>query len=381
MRYPSSSPPPPRDGLPLTRQAIEGGRQVGLHIGAQLYVARGGQVVADLGLGEARPGVPMTADTIMLWLSAGKPIGAAAIMQLAERGQLDLHDAVARFIPEFSRNGKEAITLRHLLIHTGGFRWVDIGAPGAPWGEIIEQICGAKIERDWTPGERAGYHPFSSWYILGEVVRRVDGRSFSQYVREEIFLPLGMVDSWIGMSAEQFAAYGQRMGVLMSFEKAEPARHRYSQPAGATACVPGGNGHGPMHDLGRFYQMLLGDGELQGKRILSRHSVRQMTSRQRVGLFDETFRHVMDWGLGLIIDSNRYGAETVTYGYGRFSSPRTFGHGGSQSSVGFADPDRQLVVALVFNGMPGDRKHDARLRTVLAALYTDLGLASQGNSG
>ena len=62
----------------------------------------------------------------------------------------------------------------------------------------------------------------------------------------------------------------------------------------------------------------------------------------------------MDWGLGTIIDSNRYGVDTVPYGYGKHSSPTTFGHGGSQSSVGFADPERKLVVAVVFNGMPGE---------------------------
>ena len=83
----------------------------------------------------------------------------------------------------------------------------------------------------------------------------------------------------------------------------------------------------------------------------------------------------MDWGLGIIIDSNRYGDDTVPYGYGRSSSPRTFGHGGSQSSIAFADPDCRLVVAAVFNGMPGEAKHDARMRAVLAALYEDLGLA------
>lgn len=366
----------PGDILPRTCQAIAGGMQVGLHIGAQLFVAHEGRTVADFGLGESRPGVPMTAETVMLWLSSSKPIGAAAILQLVERGLVGLDDPVARSVPEFGQKGKEVITLRHLLTHTGGFRWVDIGAGELTWDQIIERLCAAKLERDWTPGARAGYHPFTSWYILGEVVRRVDGRPFSRYVREQIFEPLGMRDSWIGMSDAQFAAYGQRLGVLLNLEKAEPAPHRYSSLAGATACVPGGNGHGPMHDLGRFYQMLLGGGELDGVRVLSGESVRLMTSRQRVGMFDETFRHAMDWGLGLIIDSKQHGIECVPYGYGPYSSPGTFGHGGSQSSVGLADPERQLVVALVFNGMPGERKHDVRLRAVLAALYIDLGLAA-----
>lgn len=349
--------------------------QVGLHVGAQLYVSRQGRVLADFGLGEARPGVPMTADTVMLWLSSSKPIGAAAIMQLRERGLVDLDLPVAHYLPEFAQRGKEAITLRHLLTHTGGFRWVDIGWPNANWNEVIERICAAKLERDWIVGQRAGYHPYSSWYILGEIVRRVDGRTFADYVRQQIFLPLGMRDSWIGMSESQFRLYGDRLGVMISLEKGEPAPHRYSTLVGATACVPGGNGHGPMHDLGRFYEMLLGGGELDDVRVLSSESVALMTTPQRVGMFDETFRHVMDWGLGLIVDSNRYGADTVPYSYGPYSSPRTFGHGGSQSSVGFADPARELVVAVVFNGMPGEAKHNARIRSFLAALYEDLGLA------
>jgi CubicO group peptidase (beta-lactamase class C family) len=119
--------------------------------------------------------------------------------------------------------------------------------------------------------------------------------------------------------------------------------------------------------------MLAGGGAFEGVRILSSESVARMTSRRRVGLFDETFRHTMDWGLGLIIDSNRYGADTVPYGFGRYASERAFGHGGAQSSIGFCDPARELVVAIVFGGMPGEGKHNARMRAVLAALYEDLG--------
>ena len=352
--------------------------QVGLHIGAQAYVAvrrdTAWEIVADFGLGQSRPGVPMTADTSMLWFSSGKPVGAAAILQLVERGKLSLDDPVALYIPEFAAHGKQAITLRHILTHTGGFRWVDIEWRES-WDEIIARICNAKLERNWVVGQTAGYHPFSSWYILGEVVRRVDGRPYGDYVRQEIFLPLKMIDSWVGMPLEQFEAYGNRLGVMQHLEKSEPAADRYDRPAAASVCVPGGNARGPMHDLGRFYQMLLDGGQLDGTRVLSGESVRLMTTPQRVGMFDETFRHVMDWGLGMIADNNRYGAETIPYGYGKYSSPRTFGHGGKEASVGFADPDRQLVVAVVFNGMPGEAKHDIRMRTLLAALYEDQGLA------
>jgi len=82
----------------------------------------------------------------------------------------------------------------------------------------------------------------------------------------------------------------------------------------------------------------------------------------------------MDWGLGFILNSSLYGADTVPYSFGRHASPRTFGHGGAQSSVAFADPEHGLAVALLFNGMPGEARHHVRVREVLSALYEDLGL-------
>ena len=114
---------------------------------------------------------------------------------------------------------------------------------------------------------------------------------------------------------------------------------------------------------------------LEPVRILSPESVQLLTTRQRIGMYDQTFRHVMDWSLGLIMSSNRYGDETVPYGYGVDCSDDTFGHGGSQSSVGFADPEFGLVVTVVMNGMPGEAIHHGHMNSFLAALYQDLGLA------
>src|SRR5215218_5132362 len=99
--------------LPRTLAAIERGREEGLHVGAQVYASLAGEVVGDFALGLARtaPAVPMSHDTLMLWMSAGKPVAAVAVAQLWERGLLDLDDAVAKFIPEFAANGKDVITL------------------------------------------------------------------------------------------------------------------------------------------------------------------------------------------------------------------------------------------------------------------------------
>jgi CubicO group peptidase (beta-lactamase class C family) len=363
-----------------TLSIVEAGIRDGLQIGAQGYVSRNGRAVFDFAVGEAAPGVPMTGGAVMLWLSSSKPVAAAAILQLCEAGRLQLDDPVALHIPEFAANGKDAVAVRHLLTHTCGFRFIDLGDATTPWDEIIRRICLAPLEKNWVPGERAGYHPYTSWYVLGELVARLSGVSFSQYVRERIFLPLGMNDCWIGMPPEVRDGYGARLGVLVNTEKHDAAGrplltpYVWSTPEGIVACAPGGNGHGPMRQLSRFYEMLLGGGERAGVRILSTESVRQMTARQRIGLKDETFRHDLDWGLGVIPNNRRHGVDTVPYGYGRHASDEAFGHSGSQSSVAFADPQHGLAVAIVFNGMCGERRHQSRMRAVLDALYEDLGI-------
>jgi CubicO group peptidase (beta-lactamase class C family) len=140
---------------------------------------------------------------------------------------------------------------------------------------------------------------------------------------------------------------------------------------GAAACRPGRNGRGPARELARFYERLL----KRGESVVTPQSAEALAARHRVGMYDHTFKHVIDWGLGFIPESSQYGAETVPYGYGPHASRRTFGHSGSQSSVAFADPEQGLAVAVICNGMPREGPHQRRIRQVLAAAYEDLGLA------
>jgi CubicO group peptidase (beta-lactamase class C family) len=362
--------------LPHTRQALEDGIQEGLHRGAQLYVSRRGEAVADGAVGEDRPGVPLTRDHLMLWLSSTKPVGAVAIGQLWERGRLEIDDPVVCYIPEFAAHGKEGITIRHLLTHTAGIRMLDVGWPQDSWDQIIARICARKPEPRWPPGEKAGYHTASSWFILGEIIRRIDGRTFDRYVREEIFGPLGMRDCWVGMPLDRFLAYQEagRIGAMWETDKPGAPSYGGDTEEKCTTIHPGGNGYGPVRELGRFYEMLLNRGSFQGRRLLLPQTVEALTSRQREGIVDATFTHIVDWGLGFILDSKRYDVETTPYGYGHFASDRTFGHSGARSSTAFADPEHGLVVALVFNGMPGNEQHERRIRAALDAVYQDLGL-------
>ena len=127
-----------------------------------------------------------------------------------------------------------------------------------------------------------------------------------------------------------------------------------------------------MRELGRFYEMLLKHGALGSKRILASPTVEAITTRQRIGMLDQTFGIVLDWGLGFIVDA---------FLYGKYCSDRAFGHGGAQSSVGFCDPEHDLVVAMVLNGMPGSLPHNQRMLNLANAIYLDLGLVEEGEQG
>jgi len=368
------------DHLPRTVAAIRSGIEERLHLGAQLYVSMDGDVRVDGALGEDRPGVPLTRDHLMLWLSATKAVTAVAIAQLWERGRLALDDPIAVHLPEFAQGGKEQVTLRHALTHTSGFRMIDVGWPELSWEEVLRKICKRRLEPRWVPGEKAGYHLTSSWFVLGELIRRLDGRPVDRYLRQEIFEPLGMESCWVGMPVERYREELEAGRLAHTWNTEgwqdgdEPPAHPWRQEARATRPSPGGNGRGPMRELGRFYEALLAG----GGPLVSPQTVEAMTARHRAGLYDHTFRHVMDWGLGFILDSNQYGADTVPYGYGPHASRRTFGHSGYRSVSAFADPRHRLAVALAFNGTPTHEAHERRVRSVLGALYQDLELAGDG---
>ena len=136
---------------------------------------------------------------------------------------------------------------------------------------------------------------------------------------------------------------------------------------------PGSGARGPIRELGLFYETLV---RKRGSTILSPQTVEALTARHRVGMYDHTFKHVIDWGLGFIINSNMYGVDSVPYGFGPHASMRTFGHSGNQSSTGFCDPEHGLVVSWVMNGMPGEARHQERARAINAAIYEDLGFTS-----
>ncbi|MDK1022350.1 MAG: serine hydrolase domain-containing protein [Candidatus Hydrogenedentes bacterium] len=348
-----------RDGLEGAIRLLEKQRDAGLHDGAQLFVARNGNVVLDVAIGEARPGVPLTTGSVMLWYSSTKPLTAVAIAQQLERGKLKLDERVQSIIPEFA-NGKESATIKHILTHTGGFPMNDFPFLRYDWDSVIQSICDEQAE--YEPGTAAGYHPLSGWCILGEIVRRLDGRPIEVYLDEEIFGPLGMMDTSLGISAAREAELGHRLSSIS--EKTEPLTNAeaWNDPRARPRILPGGSGYGSAHDLGKFYLALWNGGECEGLRILKKETVDLFTSTHRSGMVDRTFSSEElqvspPWGLGF----SRGTDAAIDSSLGRRSTSAAYGHGGMRSSVGFVEPSRDLVVTIIANGLPSEIENTRRL--------------------
>ena len=372
----TTSPADP--ALPRTRAALTAGFDAGWHVGAQLAVWHDGAPFATVAEGIARPGVAMHHDSLIAWFSGTKLVTATAVAQLVDRGLLDYDQPVSSVIPEFGTRGKDVVTIAQALMHTGGFRRIADGGEmfigGIAPDDLLTRIYDAPLE--WVPGERAGYHPVTGFHVLGEVVHRVDGRAFADYVAEEIFEPLGMGDSWIALSPERVGAYGDRI-VTMHDTTTQPPQviGRFLKATGFAWAEPSSSGIGPVSDLVRLAEALRQGGSLEDQRILSPAAVATMTARRRVAMRDETFNSIMDWGLGVMVNSWQYAQRPTFYGYGDHAGPDAFGHGGRQSSLVFADPAHRLSFALACNGMPGEAANHRRTQLVVNALYQDLGLA------
>lgn len=360
--------------LPRTIDVIQQGRERGLHHGVQLCVRLRGETIADLAVGESPDGRLFTPDTLLPWLSAGKPITALAFLswlfdsEFADGDDLGLDTRVTAVIPEFGVHSKDPITFRHVLTHMAGIAPVPTGWPQTPWDQIIARLCAAGVLAAFQIGVDAAYDPNRSWFILGEILQRKTGVPIAEHLKKAICEPAVMTDSWLAMPAEIHRKYGDRVGAVAVRDPEGQLKTTHGHAADMCAAAsPGSSWRGPIHDLVKFYD------------FLRLNAPPPMKQRQRVGLYDRTFQHKIDFGLGIIIDSNRYGKETVPYGFGRYCSENTFGHGGAQSSIGFCDDDKALIVAAVANGLPGEAQHNRRFRELSSAIYEDLGLGGDAH--
>ncbi|MGN6387251.1 MAG: serine hydrolase domain-containing protein [Verrucomicrobiota bacterium] len=355
---------------------LQNGIDQGLHTGAQIYVSLKGRSQIDFAIGESRSGVPMSTHSIIQWYSSGKPLTAIAIAQLLDQNKLELSDPISRYIPAFSGDGRDAITIQHLLTHTAGIRPADKLPADLDWPIALERIAGTNLEKDWPAGEKAGYSSMAGWFLLGEAIQNIVDRPFDEFMRREVLEPLGMHDTWLRLPFEKFRNYGDQIAPMFQLKDGTRELAELQDSFGMAICRPGSSARGPVRELGLFYEMLLNRGNVQGRRFLESPTVDYFTTPRRTGIFDQTFLSRLDWGLGFLLNSHPHDPEKSPYGYGRSASPQTFGHSGVQSSCAFADPKHQLVVAWVCNCMPGERAHQARQRAINNAVYEELGLTS-----
>ena len=346
-------------GLRVVEELFQSMLDNGVHTGACLAAYRHGKQVLDLygGLADADAGTPVTQDTLFVIYSCTKALTATCMHVLHERGKFDWDDLVTRHWPEFGKNGKERCTIRHIMVHRGGFPATPPGLP-LQWDAIVRAI--EDTEAIYEPGTVQAYHPVNYGWVVGELVRRIDGRPYSQFLREEITGPLGMSDTYVGLPAELEG----RVAKIHAMDDADPAaRGRlqnipdivsiFNRPEVHQAVIPAANGISTARDLARFYAALVGGGALDGVRILKSESVAEATSLHSEGL-DRTTTGYVRLGLGLALADPRMG-------YSRTSNLRTFGHAGAGTSIAWGDMDADLGVAIVVNGYRPDSTNNPRL--------------------
>jgi CubicO group peptidase (beta-lactamase class C family) len=369
----AAGPPPPEASAPdLSRvpELLERQREAGWHDCAQIYVSLRGEMLLDAAVGESRPGRDLLVDDVMLWYSSGKPLTTVAVLQLWEQGRLGLDDPVADFIDGWAA-GKERVTLRHVLTHTGGFPMLSDGTfdKDVTYADAVARIAAHPAE--WEPGTAAAYHASSGWKVLGAVVQAVDGRPVDQYLRGEVLEPLHMHDSSLGIPLEAQRELGDRLVPIAWKGHLFPRIDRdgalsmvpyridevHNEPGHVAKVEPGGGMRGPARELGRFYESLLG----YGPTILDPRTVETMSAVHRYGIRDIVFGTSLPWGLGVAVE------------FSGGTTRRAFGHGGMASSRGFADRECGLVVAVVTNGLPSFVPAEQRVLEITDAVYTALG--------
>jgi CubicO group peptidase (beta-lactamase class C family) len=363
--------------LPAFQEVVTDGIRRGLHTCVQVCVLLDGHEYFNGAFGETEPGRELSTEDIMPWRSAGKPLTALLILKQLHALGIPLGTPLASLLPEAASTDKAAISLMSLLTHTAGFPQIDTGWPLVSWEQSVHRVL---VEPCGLPGGTAAYHPQSSWFLLGEILCRLAGGSlsFADLLRRDLLDPLGMSDVYCGIPEKQLPGLASRLPQLYERERGQLIPAAWSTPTWLTQSSPGSNLRGPVKQLARFMQLLLSEGVAEGgHEFVPGEVVRAMTARHRVGAFDQTLQHIVDFGLGVICNSNVWGVDTVPYGFGRWSSSGAFGHGGAQCALAMCDPERRLTVAWAANGFCGEAQHQRRNRMLQDALYRDLGFADQ----
>jgi CubicO group peptidase (beta-lactamase class C family) len=365
--------------------------------GAAACVYHHGERVVDLWGGYSDDeGSLWSRDTMAPSFSTTKGVASTLLHILADRGLIDYDARVADYWPEFAKAGKEEITIRQVMSHQSGLyhirQMIDHVDRMLDWEHMVEAI--ENTPPIHAPGKRTGYHGLTYGFIVGEVIQRVTGNRFADLVQSEIAQPLGLDGLYIGtpekelsraaklifpestrsLSQTSFGKYLElylagmsrglrRVGIdsdLSSIFDALAPRgisdFDFGSPESLRVAIPAGNGLFTARSLAKLYATLAAGGEFEGVRLLSPETIEQAselqspTGRQSVIPFD------MRWRLG-------YHGVITTQGYPRGA----FGHFGFGGSGAWADPKRDLAVALIVNSGLGSPFGDVRTARISGA--------------
>ncbi len=354
--------------------------------GAAVAVYYRGELVVDLWGGSRSQGQPWQRDTLAMCFSTTKGVISTALHLLADRGQISYDAPVAAYWPQFAQHGKERITVRHVLTHSAGLHrmrtLVDHAERMLDWEYMVAALEGA--EPAYEPGTRNGYHALTYGWLAGELVRRVSGRPGARFVDEELARPLGLDGLYLGCPPEQrgrvaplapmAGALGRRLGLdpgavmggpvgrIPELLRLPVSPRRFVNallprgiedvlwgPEVMDAEIPAANGFFTARSLAKLYALLAGGGEVDGVRLLSPRTLEQIAVVHSRGP-DLVLVLPMGWRLG-------YHSAFTTRG----TVPGAFGHFGFGGSGGWADPRRDLALAMVCNRGSGTPIGDLRM--------------------
>ncbi len=376
-------------GFEGVRDAFAANFEAGHEVGAALCVHHDGRKVVDIvgGFFDRDGTRPYGPGALQLVFSSTKGATAVCANLLAQRGLLDLDEPVATYWPEFAQAGKERLPVRYLLSHQAGLPALDRTlTPEEVWA--WDPVAAALAEQApfWEPGTAHGYHALTYGYLVGEVVRRVSGRSLGSFFADEVAGPLGL-DFYIGLpeeleprvspivaapiagGAQGSPGYASTLlARALNMGNAFRDRVWMNRPAWHAAEVPGGNGITNATSLSRLYAGLIGtveDGPPEP--ILTRDQLERARTPLTFGS-DQVFASV-----GLPLE------QKIGLGFWRASPAATwgaegsFGHAGAGGSYGFADPEHGLAVGYVMNKMAEAVLIDPRSAGIVTAIYAAIG--------
>ncbi len=354
-----------RERLQHLKTAIEADVARKRYFGAVVAVARHGVLglLESIGHADREGRRALRTDSVFSLFSVTKAFTNVLVFRAIERGELALTTRVSAVIPEFSGGPREAVTFYDLLTHSSGLPSVFLARPDMyidRLDEVVAAIC-AELQCEAPPGERVTYAPMAAHALMGEAVRRLDPahRSYRRLVEEEIFAPLEMRDSSIGVRRDLKSRH-----VVPDFIDPMPIQHLGHSNLGPNGAFEEEHGEMPwvgaistVPDLVRFAEMLRCGGTLDGARILSPALLEQAVINRTGDKPNELYKELAlsrGWqpspayiGLGFFLR----GEAICHHQFGTLSSPRTFGHTGAGSTIFWVDPARDLTFVCLTAGV------------------------------